>query len=294
MWKIKVNINSATTLQALEDIYTPFKDKKSSRTTVAIQNGLEPLANFIQSLKYSKKECEDKAKSFLNKEVETITDALRGASDIIAQRYADDFKSKEIVRNNILNHGTIQTKSTKTFNENGLYKNLANINEKIKYIKSYRFLAINRATNEKELTFKIEVDEDFICENIKKYKIPTWANSSSELVFDAYKDGLKRLLLPSLKREAITILKEKASYEAINLFGKNLKELLLTPPLVNQTILGLDPGFRTGCKVAVISDDGLFLDSAVIYPTKPKEDFVNSAKTLLALIKNLKIYAMLF
>lgn len=287
--KIKANINSATTLQSLEDIYTPFKDKKSSRTTIAIQNGLEPLANFIQCLKYSKKECQEKAKSFLNKDVTSVDEALKGASDIIAQRYADDFKSKEVVRNNILNHGTLQTKPTKTFNENGLYKNFANINEKIKYIKSYRFLAINRATNEKELTFKIEVDEDFICENIKKYKIPTWANSSSELVYDAYKDGLKRLLLPSLKREAITILKEKASYEAINLFGKNLKELLLTPPLVNQTILGLDPGFRTGCKVAVISDDGLFLDSAVIYPTKPKEDFENSAKTLLTLIKKHKV-----
>lgn len=290
--KIKVAINEAETLQVLEDIYSPFKDKKSSKTTTAIENGLEPLANIIQSNKYTKNECETKARSFLNNKIKTVDEVIDGACDIIAQRYADDFKSKEIIRNSILNYGTIETKKTKTFDENGLYKNLVNITEKVKYIKSHRFLAIARASNEKELTFKIELDEDFICENIKKYKIPSWAQSSKEFVFKAYKDGLKRLLLPTLKREAISTLKEKASNEAINLFGNNLKELLLTPPLVNQIILGIDPGYKTGCKIAVISDDGKYLDSSVIYPTKPKEDFVNSSKTLLNLIKKYKVNAI--
>ena len=287
--KLLAHINSATTLQILEDIYAPFKDKKSSRTLSAIENGLEPLANIIQSMKYSLDEIKQKAKQFLNKEVTSIEDAISGASDIIAQRYADDFRTKEVIRNIVLNYGIIETKKTKTFNESGVYVSVANVNEKIKYIKSHRFLAINRAVNEKELTLKIEVDENYILENIKKYKIPSSAASSKELVFEAYKDGLKRLLLPSLKREALTQMKEKSSSEAITLFGKNLKELLLTPPLVNQVILGMDPGYVSGCKLAVIDENGNYLASNVIYPTKPKEDFITSAKIVLELIKKYKI-----
>jgi uncharacterized protein len=287
--KLLAHINSATTLQMLEDIYAPFKDKKSSRTLSAIENGLEPLANIIQSMKYSLDEINQKAKQFINKEVLTIEDAINGASDIIAQRYADDFRTKEVIRNIVLNYGILETKKTKTFNESGVYVSVANVSEKIKYIKSHRFLAINRAVNEKELTLKIEVDENYILENIKKYKIPSSASTSKELVFEAYKDGLKRLLLPSLKREALTQLKEKSSSEAITLFGKNLKELLLTPPLVNQVILGMDPGYVSGCKLAVIDENGNYLASNVIYPTKPKEDFVNSSKIVLELIKKYKI-----
>ena len=273
----------------LEDIYAPFKDKKSSRTLSAIENGLEPFANIIQSMKYSLEEINQKAKQFINKDVITIEDAINGASDIIAQRYADDFRTKEVIRNIVLNYGILETKKTKTFNESGVYVSVANVSEKIKYIKSHRFLAINRAVNEKELTIKIEVDENYILENIKKYKIPATASSSKELVFEAYKDGLKRLLLPSLKREALTQLKDKASSEAITLFGKNLKELLLTPPLINQVILGMDPGYVSGCKLAVIDENGNYLASNVIYPTKPKEDFITSAKIVLELIKKYKI-----
>ncbi|MBL3519727.1 helix-hairpin-helix domain-containing protein [Arcobacter lanthieri] len=290
--KLLKNLNEATTLQALEDIYAPFKEKKSSRTTAAIENGLEPLANIIQSMRYTKEECEQKAKSFLNENVKIVNDAINGAKDIIAQRYADDFKSKEILRNLIQNWGILEISEGKEFDKNGLYSNFANTPEKIKYIKSHRVLAILRAVNEKQLNIKVEIDEKYILENIKKYKIPANASSSKDLVFDAYKDGLKRLLLPTLKREAITNLKEKAGIEAIELFGKNLKELLQTAPLVNQIILGIDPGYKTGCKLAVIDENGLFLDSAVIYPTKPKEDFVNSAKTVLELIKKYKITAI--
>jgi protein Tex len=287
--KIQNHINSATTLQMLEDIYAPFKDKKSSRTSNAIENGLEPLANIIQSMKYSLEEVNQKAKQFLGKEVTSIEDAISGASDIIAQRYADDFRTKEVIRNIVLNYGILETKKTKTFNENGVYLSVANVSDKVKYLKSHRFLAISRAVNEKELTIKLEVDENYILENIKKYKIPSSAASSKELVFQAYKDGLKRLLLPSLKREALSELKEKASSEAITLFGKNLKELLLTPPLVNQVILGMDPGYVSGCKLAVIDINGDYIASNVIYPTKPKEDFVNSSKVVLELIKKYKI-----
>ena len=285
-------LDEATSLQALEDIYSPFKDKKSSRTTTALENGLEPLANIIQSMRYTKEECEQKANQFLNENIKSINEAISGAKDIIAQRYADDFKSKEVLRNLIQNWGILEVTPTKEFDKNGLYSNFANINEKIKYIKSHRVLAILRAVNEKQLSIKVEIDENHILDNIKKYKIPTNASSSKELVFDAYKDGLKRLLLPTLKRETISNLKEKAGSEAIELFGKNLKELLLTAPLVNQVILGIDPGFKTGCKLAVIDENGHFLDSSVIYPTKPKEDLINSSKIVLELIKKHKITAI--
>ena len=290
--KIEKNLNEAQTLQALEDIYSPFKEKKSSRTSKAIENGLEPLANIIQSMRYNKEECEQKAKQFLNENITTIDEAINGAKDIIAQRYADDFKSKEVLRNLIQNWGILEISATKDFDKNGVYSNFANTTEKIKYIKSHRVLAILRAVNEKQLNIKIEIDENYILENIKKYKIPSNASSSKDFVFDAYKDGLKRLLLPALKKESITNLKEKASKEAIELFGKNLKELLLTAPLLNQIILGIDPGYKTGCKLAVIDENGLFLDSGVIYPTKPKEDFVNSTKIVLELIKKYKITAI--
>ena len=285
-------LDEATSLQALEDIYSPFKDKKSSRTTTALENGLEPLANIIQSMRYTKEECEQKANQFLNENIKSINEAISGAKDIIAQRYADDFKSKEVLRNLIQNWGVLEVTPTKEFDKNGLYSNFANINEKIKYIKSHRVLAILRAVNEKQLSLKVEIDENHILDNIKKYKIPTNASSSKELVFDAYKDGLKRLLKKKKKREAISNLKEKAGSEAIELFGKNLKELLLTAPLVNQVILGIDPGFKTGCKLAVIDENGIFLDSAVIYPTKPKEDLINSSKIVLELIKKHKITAI--
>ncbi|MDX4025628.1 Tex-like N-terminal domain-containing protein [Aliarcobacter skirrowii] len=286
---IEKSLDEATSLQALEDIYSPFKDKKSSRTSNAIENGLEPLANIIQSMRYSKLECEQKAKQFLNKNIKTIEDAISGAKDIIAQRYADDFRSKDIVRNLINNWGILEVTATKEFDKNGLYAYFANSGEKIKYIKPHRVLAILRAVNEKQLNIKVEIDENYILENIKKYKIKPDAQDSKELVFDAYKDGLKRLLLPTLKREAITNLKEKASKEAIELFGKNLKELLLTAPLLNQVILGVDPGYKSGCKLAVINEDGQFLDSSVIYPTKPKEDLINSSKIVLDLINRYKI-----
>tara|TARA_B100001063_G_scaffold231106_1_gene244908 strand:- start:979 stop:3090 length:2112 start_codon:yes stop_codon:yes gene_type:complete len=287
--KIKNSINEAKSIQVLEDIYAPFKEKKSSRTSDAIENGLEPLANIIQSLKYTNEEIKQKAKQFLNTKIKSSNDAISGAKDIIAQRYADDFKSKEIVRNLIASWGELQIKEGKSFNKNGVYSNFANKNEKIKYIKSHRTLAILRAVNEKELSIKIEIDENHILENIKKYKIPQWASSSKDTVYDAYKDGLKRLLLPSLKREAINTIKEKASSEAIELFGKNLKELLQTAPLVNQVILGMDPGFVSGCKLAVIDENGIYLDSDVIYPTKPKENIEASSKILLSLIKKYKV-----
>ncbi|RXJ83616.1 helix-hairpin-helix domain-containing protein [Arcobacter sp. CECT 8985] len=289
---LEKQIDEATTLVSLEDIYSVFKTAKSSRTQKAIDNNLEGLANIISSMKYDKQEINNKAKQFINENIKNTNDAILGAMDIIAQRYADDFKSKEVIRNILQNHAILQIKQTKTFEEDGVYKNYKDFSSKVKFIPSYRFLAISRAVSEKQLTIKVELDEQRIIENIEKYKIPNNANSSKQYVLDAYIDGLKRLLLPSLKREVLTTLKEKASSEAINLFGKNLHQLLITPPLINRVILGVDPGYKTGCKLAVIDQNANYLDSAVIYPTKPREDFISSNNIVLDLVKKYNIDAV--
>jgi len=290
--KLEASINEATTLVALDDIYSIFKTAKSSRTQKAIDNNLEGLANIISCVKYTKEEVEKKAKNFLNENIKDTKEAILGAKDIIAQRYADDIRSKQVVRTLLENHALLQTKPTKDYQEDGVYKNYKEFSQKAKYIPSHRFLAINRAVNEKQLSIKVEIDEERIIENIQKFKIPKDANSSSIYLLEGLVDGLKRLLLPSLKRELITNIKEKASNEAINLFGKNLHQLLITPPVVNRVILGVDPGYKTGCKLAVIDENANYLDSNVIYPTKPKEDYKNSSKIVFDLIKKYKINAI--
>ena len=258
--KLQALVNNALTLTTLEDIYEPYKGVKSTRADDAIKNGLEPLANIISSFKYSKEEIKQKAKGFFNQNIKTVDDAIKGAKDIIALRYSQEVRTKEALRKNLENHAKLVTKKTKTFEENGLYKELGNIKQNAKYLKSHRLLAIFRAVNEKQISLKVEADEIYIINGIKQYRIPKGANSSKEYVIEAYIDGLKRLLLPSLKRELLSNLKQKTSDDAINLFGKNLHELLITPPLLNQIILGIDPGFRTGCKLAVIDENGLYLD----------------------------------
>lgn len=289
--KLQELVNNALTLTSLEDIYEPYKGVKSTKADDAIKNGLEGLANTISCMKYTIAEIEQKAKTFLNANIKNIQDAISGAQDIIALRYSQELRTKEALRRNLENNAHLITKKTKTFEENGQYRELAAINQNVKYVKSHRLLAIFRAVNEKQLSIKIDVDEEYLINGIKKFRIPNGANSSKELVLSAYIDGFKRLLLPSLKRELLSNLKEKASDEAIILFGKNLHELLITPPLVNQVILGLDPGFRTGCKLAVIDENGSYLDSAVIYLLSDAQA-KTSSKVVLDLIARYKISAI--
>jgi len=289
--KLQTLINEAETLRILEDIYEPFKGTKNTRADDAVKNGLTDLANSISTMKYTKNEIEQKAKKFLNKSVLKIDDAISGAKDIIALRYSQELRTKEGVRKNLENHANIVTKKTKIFDANGVYKNLAEINSKAKYLKSHQLLAILRAVNEKQISLKVVVDEEFLINGIKQYRIPNHAQSSKEFVIEAYVDGLKRLLLPSLKRELLSNLKQKASDEAIELFGKNLSELLITPPLVNQVILGMDPGFRTGCKLAIIDENGNYLDSTVIYLLS-ENNVKESSKKVLSLLKKYNITAI--
>jgi len=287
--KLQESIEAADSLRALEDIYRPFKEKRSTRATVAVENGLLALANTLQSAKLSTSEFKAKARSFVKANISSVEEAISGAQDILAERYAENPKEREAIYNSMLRYGLLETKEGKEFKKDGVYKNLVNKSEKIAYIPSHRYLAIMRAVKEKELSVKISVDTQRIEDNIKRYKIPRDASSSKELLFQAYKDGLKRLLLPSIEREVHKEIKERSDKAAIEVFGKNLTQLLLSPPLHHEVILGVDPAFVSGCKLAVIDNNGNFLDHGVIYPTKPKEDYASAKSKILSLIKKYKI-----
>ena len=286
---LKTSIEEAETLRVLEDIYRPFKEKKNTRATSAIANGLTPLANSLQTARLTKEQFTTEAKKFLKKDIKTVDAAIKGAQDILAERYAELPREREAIRNTILRFGTIETKKAKLFNSEGTYKNLVDKSEKVAYIPSHRYLAVMRALKEKELSVKITIDTDRVFENIKQYKIPKSFQSSSSLLFEAYKDGFKRLLYPSLEREVHTELKEKADTSAISVFGKNLSQLLMSRPVTNRVILGVDPAFISGCKLAVIDENGNYLEHAVIYPTKPKEDYNSSKVKILSLAKKYNI-----
>lgn len=272
-------IEAAQTLRVLENIYRPFKEQKNSRAAVAIAKGLTPLADLIAKAKISVRELKARASQ----------EEIEGAQDILAQRYAEDAREREVLHDTLWRFGSLETKGTKSFDPNGVYKNLADKSEKIAHIPSHRYLAIMRGVKEKELSAKISTDVERIESNIKKYKVPSYAGDIREVLFEAYRDGLKRLLLPSLEREIMSELKERADLAAIHVFGKNLTQLLLTPPVSHRVILGVDPAFRTGCKLAVIDENGVFLEGGVIYPTEPRKDYTGAKKTIEKLVAKYKI-----
>ena len=219
----------------------------------------------------------------------SVDEAIKGAQDILAERYADIPREREAIHSSMMRFGVLEVKKAKSFNEKGVYANFINHSEKVAYIPSHRYLAIMRGVKEKELSVKITVDIDRIEYNIKQYKIPRYASSSKELLFEAYKDGLKRLLLPSIERAVHAELKEKADLAAIGVFGKNLNQLLMTPPVTKRVILGVDPAFRSGCKLAVIDENGNYLESAVIYPTEPRNDYKSAKEKVLELARKYTI-----
>ena len=283
--KLQKSIKDADTLSQLEDIYRPFKEKKQTRARVAIAHGLTPLANILSLAKLSRVEFKNEAKKFVNSKVMRVEDAIKGAQDILAERYGENPREREAIRNSMLRFGSLEVKKTKHFDEKGVYKNLVGKSEKIAYIPSHRYLAVMRGVSQKELSVKITIDMQRVEDNIKSYKIPSHSSSSKELLLAAYLDGLKRLLLPSIEREVQSILKERADVSAISVFGKNLGQLLITPPVREQVVLGVDPAFVSGCKLAVIDTNGNYLESVVIYPTAPKNDY-NSSKTKVLVLAN--------
>ena len=286
---LQQQIDNAQTMTALEDIYRPYKEKKNTRASTAIKQGLEPLANLLHSAKLSKEEFMNKSKSFVKGEVSDVAMALRGAQDIIAERYAEQAKEREVLRDMVQRHGMIEVKGTKTFEENGSFKNYKSHSEKVAFIPSHRYLAIKRGEKEKELSVKLTIDTERYLETLKRFKLREDMGSSKTLLFDAYKDGFKRLLYPSVEREVFALLKERADTTAIGVFGKNLTQLFMTPPIVGKVLLGADPAYRTGCKLAVIDENGTYLDHAVIYPVPPKEEYEKSRDIVAKLVKKYNI-----
>ena len=286
---LKISIESAQTMTELEDIYRPYKEKKNTRASVAIKNGLEPLANILQSAKLTKHEFEVKAKHYVKNSVKNLDDAIKGAKDIIAERFSDSPKERIIVRDMLLKHGMLVVKKGKEFEEQGVYKNYKEHSEKVAFVPSHRYLAVKRGEKEKQLSVKLTIDTDRYLETLKRYKLRDHMGSSKSTLFEAYKDGFKRLLFPSIEREVSSILKVKSDLSAIAVFGKNLTQLLMTPPVTNKVLLGADPAYKTGCKLAVIDENGNYLDNALIFPAPPRSDYEGSKKVVLKLINKYHI-----
>ncbi len=287
--ELRIQIEEAQTLQLLEDIYRPFKEKKNTRAASAIAAGLEPLADSLQSGRLDLTEFKTRAKVFVKGSIKTIEEAIKGAQDIVAERYSDDPREREHWRKQLFEYSSFEIKGSKTLKEDGLFAKLAGKAEKISSIPSHRYLAIMRGVSEKELSVKISVDMQRVESSIKQYRIPKNGLSSCELLLEAYLDGFKRLLFPSLEREIHSIIKERSDIQAISTFGKNLSQLLNTPPVTKRVVLGVDPAYRTGCKLAVVDENGTYLAHAVIYPTPPVSDYTASAKVIKALAQKYNI-----
>ena len=287
------------TLAEVEDIYRPYKQKKKTRATTAKAKGLEPLANIIIEQQETKPILEI-AKEYVNidnlseedkknkdKVVATPEDAVQGALDIIAEDISDNSKYRKQIKRICYREATIQTKASKP-EEKSNYEMYYDYQEAIKYIPSHRILAINRGEKEDFLKVKIEKPEEKILQYIER-DIIKGETQFTEMLKDTILDSFKRLIEPSIDREIRSDLTEKAEDKAIKVFGKNSKQLLLGAPIKGKTVMGFDPAYRTGCKIAVIDETGKLLDFTTVYPTEPQNDVENAKKELLKLIEKDKI-----
>ena len=282
--EIMITLAKAETLTEAEDVYRPFKQKRKTRASVAIEKGLLPLAEFI--LEQDKNaSLTEKAKEFINEEkgVDSVESAIAGASDIIAEKVSDDAELRKVLRKKIFDVGAITCKLLE--NENAkTYDMYAEYNEKIEKMPPHRILAINRGEKEECLKVNVVVETEVFVEIITSGYVKN-DGECALIVKDACADAYSRLIFPSLEREVRSELTEKASEQAIKMFEVNLRPLLLQPPLKGKTILGLDPAYRTGCKIAVIDAEGNVLDTAVVFPTPPQNKTTEASATLIKLIK---------
>lgn len=284
--KIKTEIMNASKLVEVEDLYRPYKEKKKTKATEAIKNGLEGLAKIILSFP---KELYAVDK-FLNDNVKTKEDAIEGAKYIIAEYISDNAYYRKWIRNDIYNNSKIVTKKKKNaVDEKKVYEMYYDYSEDVKYIKPHRVLAINRGEKEGVLSVSLEYNKEYIYNYLEKKLIKDENSECTTYVKDAIVDSYKRLIGPSVEREIRSELTEKSEEGAIEVFAKNLENYLLTPPMKDKMILGLDPAYRTGCKLAVIDYTGQMLDIKVIYPHEPKNDFEGSKKIVLDLIDKYNI-----
>lgn len=280
---LKEEIMKCTKLVEVEDLYRPYKEKKKTKATEAIANGLEPLAKIIMSFPKNI-DINDVASSYINEKVKSVEEALLGAKYIIAEWISDNASYRKYIRNNIFNFGTITSKLKKKAEDDGqVYKMYYDYKEKIKYAKEHRILAINRGEKEGILSVSVDVDTEHIMNFLEKKIIKNEKSPVVELVKEAIVDSYKRLIFPSIEREIRGELKEEAEEGAIEVFSKNLEKLLLTPPIKDKIVLGFDPAFRTGCKLAVIDKTSKVLNISKIYPHEPQNKW-NEAKDI---IKNL-------
>jgi len=264
--ELKSEIMNATKLVEVEDLYRPFKEKKKTKATEAIKNGLEGLAKEIMAFPISGN-IENIAKKYLNENVKSIEDAVQGAKYIIAENISDNAKFRKSIRDNTYNYGLIKSKKKKNVeDENKTYDMYYDYEEKIKFIKPHRILALNRGENEGVLSVSIEYDKERVLGFLEKRLIRNDKSFVVDIVKDAIEDSYKRLIEPSIEREIrsdLTVIGEDA---AISNFAKNLESLLLTPPMKERVVLGFDPGYVNGCKIAVIDKTGKYLDSTVVKP----------------------------
>ncbi len=288
--EIKNNLQNAESLSEIEDIYLPFKPKRKTKSTQAIDNGLEPLAKIIMSQKDY--DINNVAKKFLNKNITDTNQAIENALFIIADWINENKYVRKKIRYLYTKNAIISSKVIKTkINEAEKFTDYFNFSEPLSHCPSHRFLAINKGVNEGFLRASVNIDKNLAVSEIEKIIIKP-NNNYSKYILQAIKDSYKRLIEPSISKEFYNIAKEKADEKAINVFAKNLRQLLLSPPLHNQNILGIDPGYRTGCKIVCIDKQGNLLTNATIYPHKPQQGTKLALKKLSSLIEIYKIDAI--
>lgn len=283
--ELKTDILKQTKLQRVEDLYRPYKQKKKTRATEAKRKGLEPLAKWLKSSSLDMT-IEEKATQFLNEEIENVEQAIQGAEDIIAEKISDEPKYRTKILKDTFQHGKIVTQKKKNAeDEQEIFSMYYDYSEPIKKIANHRTLAINRGEKEKILTVKVEMDIQGIENFIRKYEV-IYHHDGSNIIENAISDSLKRLIMPSIEREIRGDLTEKAENHAIDVFSENLRNLLLQPPMKGKQILGVDPAFRTGCKLAVINPFGTFIAKGVIYPHPPVNKKEDAEKTFVQFVNN--------
>ena len=285
--EIKENVEKANTLQEVEDIYAPYKQKKRTRATIAKEKGLEQLA--LDILNKNIVNIDEESSKYIDedKEVNSIEDAIKGARDIIAEIVSDDAKIRKYIRELALREGVIVTRNSTE--EKSVYDMYYDYSESVKTIAPHRVLAINRGEKEDFLKVKVEINN----EKVINYIINEYVNDrnfkNKEQIVNAIEDSYKRLILPSIEREVRNSLTENAQERAISVFGKNVKSLLLQAPVKDKVVMGFDPAFRTGCKIAVVDKNGKLLDTTTVYPTDPQNKIEESKKELKALIEKYNI-----
>lgn len=282
--ELKAQILAATTQVVVEDLYRPYRPKRRTRAIIAKEKGLEGLANII-SLQMTSKPLEEEAKTYLSeeKEVNTVEEAIQGAMDIIAENISDDADYRSYIRKETMKEGMIVS-TAKDEKAESVYEMYYNFEEKVEKIAGHRVLALNRGEKEKFITVKITAPEEKILMFLEKKLITRDNPHTTQVLKNTIDDSYKRLIAPSIERDIRNELTEKAEDGAIKIFGKNLEQLLMQPPIVGKVVLGWDPAFRTGCKLAVVDATGKVLDTTVVYPTEPQNKVEETKRTVKQLI----------